>query len=524
MNLSLLSMPESIPKKILRNTAFNILARIIRTVVYLVIIPVIIYNVGETRYGIWVILFALVDYFALLDLGFGAATVKYTADHYALNNIFGIGQTVITALIFYLLIFSLIIIPIFFADNILKFFHVPPENLNEAIFVLRGVLLIFAFTQITNVFRNILIGLQRMDIQNLCEIVNTFLYALGVILVLKKGLGLKGLILLIGGLRLLSVATHTLCVFKIIPGIKEGLRHFSGKLFKDFFKYGIKLQITTVVGLFNFHLDKILISHFLRLKLVTFYELGSKIAMFIRQMPSVLLVPLIPASAELAATGDKKGLETMHLSGAKYITLIAAPVAFFLGTMAPTVMIVWMGTNDYPYAVLALRILCVGYFFNIITGVITSIGRGIGILHYEMYASLFIALTNLTLSLILIIKIGFIGALIGTAVSMTVGNILYLYRFNQYMETAFITFLKDTFIKPVSVALAAGAIIWSSQYLIFNNLLSISISRINMAIYLILTGIFFMLIYTGSLFLIGFIRRSDLQIFGQIVKSIRAAQ
>jgi len=516
-------MPESVTLKILRNTTFNILARIVRTAVYLVIIPVIIYNVGETRYGIWVALFAFVDYLSLLDLGFGGAAVKYTADYYARNNIFGIGQTITTAILFYSLILPLIVIPVFFADSIVKFFHIPPNNLDEAIFVLRGVLLIFAFSQTTSVFRNILIGLQRMDIQNLCEIVNTFLYALGVILVLKNGLGLRGLILLVGGLRLLLVAAYSLCAFKIAPGIKGGLRHFSGKMFKDFFNYGIKLQVTSIVGLFNFQLDKILIGHFLRLELVTFYELGSKIAMFIRQMPSVLLVPLIPASAELAATGDQKRLEAMHLSGTRYIILMAAPIAFFLATMAPTIMMVWMGTNGYSHAILALRILSIGYFFNIITGVTTSMIRGIGILHYEMYSSLFIALTNLTLSLVLIIKIGFVGALIGTAASMTVGNMVYLHRFNRYMQTGLISFLKDTFIKPVLVALVAGAVIWPSQYLIFNSLVSISLSRINMALYLVLAGVFFMLIYSGGLFLVGFIRRSDLRIFGQIVKSIRAA-
>lgn len=516
-------MPESISQKIMRNTSFSILARIVRTGVYLVVIPFIIQSVGETRYGIWVALFAFVDYFNLLDLGFGAATVKYTADYYARENIFEVGQTIITAGLFYLLVLPLIFIPIFFTDSILRFFHVAPKNLNEAIFVLRGVVLIFAFNQTTSIFRNVLIGLQRMDVQNLCEIVQTFLYGLGVILVLRNGLGLKGLILVVGVLRVLLVAAYTLSVFKIVPGMKQGLRHFSGKMFKEFFAYGIKLQITSIAGLFNFQLDKILIGHFLRLELVTFYELGSKIAMFIRQMPSVFLVALIPASAELAAKGDRKRLGAMHMSGARYITLMTAPIAFFLGTMAPTVMLVWMGGNDYPYAILTIRILCIGYFFNILTGVTTSMVRGVGIVHYEMYTSLFVALSNLTLSLGLIIKIGFPGALIGTAASMTAGNILYLYRFNHYMETAFRTFLKDTFIKPVLVASVAGAIIWSSQYSVLNNLTSISISRINMAIYLILSGTFFALIYSGGLFLVGFITRSDLRIFGKIAKSICVA-
>jgi len=514
-------MPEDISQKILRNTSFNILARIVRTGVYLVIIPVIIYHVGETRYGIWVILFAFVDYFSLLDLGFGAATIKYTADNYTRNDISRIGQTLITALLFYLLLLPIIIIPIFLAERIIWFFNVSPENFKEAVFVLRGVLLIFAFTQITGVFRNILIGIQRIDIQNLCEIVNTFMYGVGVILVLRHGLGLKGLVLLIGGLRFILVAAHTLCVFKLVPGIRGGLRHSSGKMFKEFFKYGIKLQITTISGLFNFQLDKLLIGHFLRLELVTFYQLGSKIALFIREVPSVFLSPLIPASAELSAVCDHARLEAMHLRGSKYITLLAAPIAVFLGTMAPTVMLIWMGTNDYPHAILAIRILAIGYFFNIITGVTTSMVRGIGILGYEMYASLFIALTNLVLSLVLIIKIGFVGALIGTAVAMSVGNMFYIYRFSQYMETAFVSFLKDTFIKPVSIALLAGALIWPTQYLILNNLIPISTNRINMAIYVIISGIFFLLIYIGGLFVTGFIKKSDLQIFGQIVKSVR---
>ena len=520
-NHTLTDMPKSISQKILRNTSFNIFGKILHTAVYLVIIPFIIHSVGGTRYGIWVVLFAFVEYFNLLDLGFGAAVVKYTADNYACNNIARIGQIIITAFLFYLLLVPLIVAPIFFIDSIVVFFNVAHDNLEEAAFVFRGVLLIFAFNYITSVFRNVLIGLQRIDIQNLCDMVYTLLYAAGVVIVLKSGFGLKGLIILVGLLRIALVSVQTVCVFKIVPEIKQGLRYASGKIFRDFFKYGIKLQITSFAGLFNFQLDKILIGHFLRMEMVTFYDLGSKVAMFIRQAPAVLLSPLIPASAELAAMGDRERLEAMYIRGAKYITFIAAPIAAFLGTMAPTILLIWMGKGDYDYAVIALRILAVGYFFNIITGVITSMGRGIGVLHYELQTSCFVALANLFLSVFLIIKIGFIGALIGTMVAMTLGNILYVYRFNQYLKVPFTDFLKETFAKPVIVCFLTGAVIWSGQYLIFNNLISISINRINMAMYLILAGIFFTLIYSGCLSLIGFIKRSDLEIFQRAMRSIR---
>lgn len=513
-------MPKSVSQKILRNTSFNIFARMVHMAAYLVIIPVIINNVGQARYGIWVILFAFVDYFSLLDLGFGAATVKYTADHYAQNDIFRVGQTVITALLFHLFIVPVIVIPVFFAENIINLFNVSPENMGEAIFVLRGVLLIFAFSQVTSVFRNLLIGLQLIDIQSLCDMVNTLLYAVGGIIVVKAGLGLKGLVLLTGGLRILLVVAHAFFVFKRVPQMKSGLIHFNAKMLKEFFKYGVRLQVTSFAGLFNFQLDKLLIGYFLRMEMVAFYDLGSKIAMLIRQIPSVLLSPLIPASAELSAKADRKRLEAMHLQGAKYLILMAAPIAAFLIAMAPSVMTLWIGKNDHSYAVLALRILSIGYFFNIITGVVTSMGRGMGILYYEMNASCFIALSNLFLSLLLIMKMGFIGVLIGTSISMTVGNVVYFYRFNRYLGTAFMRFVKDALIGPVFFAVLAGGIIWVTQDLVGNSLILTLISRMEIMMYLGFAGVFFLVLYGGGLVLSGCLGRLEVQLIGETIRSL----
>jgi O-antigen/teichoic acid export membrane protein len=186
-------------------------------------------------------------------------------------------------------------------------------------------------------------------------------------------------------------------------------------------------------------------------------------------------------------------------------------------------MSAWLGTNENSYASQTLRILSIGYFFNIITSVITSMGRGIGVLNYEMYATAFIAAANLILSVTLIITIGFIGALIGTSVSMTVGNILYLYRFNRYMGISFSNFLKFAFFKPVFSAAVAGTIIHYSQNLVLTFNLNFSVSRVYMIIYLGLMGLIFAIVYSLGLFLTGSIKRSDFEIFSQLIASIRPA-
>ena len=516
-------MENNVSQKIFRNTTWNVLARIFRILIFLFLIPFIIHHIGTVRYGIWITLFAFVEYFTFLDLGFGAAAIKYTADYDAQKDPLNIGRIVSATVLFH----SLIILPVacllFLTGPVLRFFHIAPQYFAESLFVLKAVLVIFAFNHVTSVFRNVLIGFQRMDLQNLCEIIHTLFYAVGTVVVLNTGFGLKGLILLVGGLRLFLSISQGLLVFKLVPEIKAGLFQLDSKIFKDFFLYGIKLQFTSFAGVFNLYLDKILIGHFLRIELVTFYELGAKIAMLIQILPSSFSAPLIPASAELAATNDKKHLVAIHLKGSRYITLIAAPVSSFMITMAPVIMTAWMGSMEYLNANLALRILSVGYFFSIITLVVRALGRGIGILHHEMHAMGFIAVANLVLSITLILSIGFSGALMGTSLAMTVGNIMLLYRFNRHMGVPFLEFIKQSIGKPIICATVAGlAICWLPGFL-SNSYLLLPPDRLRLLITLVIAGAVFSGIYGMGLVLTSAVGRSDLKMMARLITSIRPA-
>ena len=515
-------MPQSISHKIFRNTCFIILSKIISLLASLLIIPFIINEVGVARYGIWVMLFAFIDYFNILEFGFGAATIKYTAKFYAKKRINNIGQIIPTSMMFCLIMLPVQAIPFLLSDRIILFFNIIPGNYDEALFVLRGSIIIFFITQFTSVFRNILAGIQRIDVRNYWEIFNTLLYVSGVLLTLKNGYGLKGLVILTGILRIIISFIYTICVFSLLPQIKGSIWSFNRTLFKDFLSYGIKLQITTISGLFSFQLDKLLIGHFLKIEFVTFYELGSKIASFIRKLPSIAFGALIPASAELHEKQDHRRLETIYIKGGRYITLISAPIAVFLSVSAPTVIHIWMGEdNCFPQAILTARILAVGYFFNIITGVVTSLVRGIGILKYEMNTSIFIAVTNFSLSLLLIIKTGFIGVLIGTASAMAVGNAIYIYRFNKYLGISLAVYIKKTFVWPFTSSLIAGAVIWIIQSSTFFNHFLFTINRLNMLVFFIIIGIFYITMYIYLLISVKFLDKTDLNNFIQIFYSLR---
>src|SRR5215471_20378385 len=61
-----------------------------------VVTPYLIIKLGAERYGIWSTVFSLVGYYALVDLGFRSAAVRYAAHYRALGETENINELVNT--------------------------------------------------------------------------------------------------------------------------------------------------------------------------------------------------------------------------------------------------------------------------------------------------------------------------------------------------------------------------------------------------------------------------------------------
>jgi O-antigen/teichoic acid export membrane protein len=349
-------------------------------------------------------------------------------------------------------------------------------------------------------------------------------YAAATWIVLGSGAGLKGMIVVLFYLRCGMVAAQVLCVLRVIPQLKQGFGRFDAPLLKEFFRYGLTLQINSLAGLLNFQLDKLLIGHFLKMEFVAFYEVGSKLAMVIRLFPSMLLSPLIPASAELAVHRDSERLEELYLRGTKYLTLLAAPLMGFMVAMGEAIMHLWLGSQSSSQAILALQILSIGYFFNIVAGAAHSMGRGIGILKYELQATGVITVLNLLLSVTLVIYVGFAGALLGTGLAMAVGNLIYVMRFHQLVRTAGHTFFLQAIGKPFICACAAGVLTHLIHRLIGDVANFQLMGRMELLLYLCCAGVFFLGVFFAGLLMLKVFTRADFEMIDQFRIAIRTVR
>ena len=504
---------ESISHKIIRNTIFNILGKFWGILVALILTPYIIHHIGLERYGIWAIVGVITGYFGLLDFGVGTSFVKYISEYYAKKDNERINQVINTGFVFYSIFAGFIITLGFIVINpLLAFFKIPSSLYNEALFVFLLGIILFCISNALSPFAAIQTGLQRMDITNKVAIAISIPMIIGTIFFLEAGYGLPGLMINNAIVIVVRSVVNIAIAFKILPELKFSLLLLNWKILKRLFSFGIKLQVDKIGGIFIFQTDKLLISHFLNVGLVAFYQLGSLIINNARAFPLLLVTAIMPAASEINAKEDKKKLHQLYIMGTKYLIFVGVPLLTFIFFTASSIMLIWMG-EGYEKSVLVIQILVPCFLINFLTGVGSSVALGMGNPEFQMRAGLLQAVLNIILSVVLVIKIGFLGVVIATLISLSLGSIYFMILFHRNLNYSLFSFLRKTFFVPVLTSFLVGSILGLVRSIYTSDGLSNRLTGFGV---LGLEGIAFMILYLSIILKTNYLDEYDKSIFKKL--------
>ncbi|MBT9151597.1 MAG: hypothetical protein DDT40_01793 [candidate division WS2 bacterium] len=286
-----------------------------------------------------------------------------------------------------------------------------------------------------------------MDITNKVGIAISIPSIIGTIFFLERGYGLPGLMVNNAIIFVIGNIINIIIAFKLLPELRFNPLLFTKEMLKRLFSFGFKLQASKIGSLIHFQTDKFLLAYFLNIGFVTYYTVAANLASRAREIPLLLISAIFPAASELQAKADKESLYNLYFRSMKYIVLIGLPVLFLVILLASPFIHLWLG-EGFEMSVLTLQILMIGYFFNIMTGPGFSILSGIGKPQYGMRSSILAALLNLVLSVLLVIKIGYFGVVIGTAVSMIIAAIYFISMFHRVMNLSIWEMARKMLLKP----------------------------------------------------------------------------
>ncbi len=507
------------PRKIVRNTITNSISFFFLFVSSFFLVPFIVHSLGTEMYGgVWTIIGALTAYIGLLDLGTGTAFVKYISEYHTKGMMDDLLQVVNTGIIVYAFIGAIIAGLVFaFGGLLISLVGVPQAIFSDARFVLHVAVCIFVVVGITSPLTSIISGIQRMEINLYVSLVTQTLAIVGTIFVLKSGYGVRGLIVNNFVVAVVNALCLSVIAFRLVPSLKLHPRYFAFGKVKQFLRYGFNLQVSRIGQIILFQTDRIFSLRFFGALVSTYYDVSARLTSAARSSSFVILTALIPAISEIDAKEDRERLLTLYKRGTKYIAIVASFFFGFVAVFTPDILFAWLG-QGFESSIIFVRLLAVGYFFNIVTGVASSMTAGLGKTELDRNYGLLVAVINICSTLLGALLLGPVGIALGTSLSLMLGAFYIFVAFHKAMDISTMQ-IAQIFVKPMLICIGASFI----AQLVIHVIYPMSFSREGAIVSLLLAVILYLGIVVVALLLSKVFDGYDMSIVRSIVRRVVAS-
>jgi len=414
------------PSNYVRNAAANWIAFLFVAGVSFFLSPFIVHHLGDTAYGVWTLLAALVGYLGLLDFGVRGAVTRYVAHHHAASDGESCSSIVSAGLAMYGLLGSLaIVIAGVVAYLAPLLFNIPEAYVDDTRLVLIVGGMTMAVTLLGAVFGGVIAGLQRFDISSGIEIAVTTIRTMAIVIALSQGYGLVSLAVIHLAGSVLNGLTAWAIARRLYPALRICFRVPLRAHMQTILSFSVLLSAIHIFGVLIYYADVLVISVFLPVSLVTFYAIAGNLSDYARQVALSLSTLMTPRVSALASTGSKAvGGEILGV--AKAATLVTAPIAAIFLIRGESFINLWMGPEYGPASGEVLRILA---FVTLLSGARSiAVASIIGVnKHRALIPALAAeAVCNLVLSILLVRPLGLVGVALGTLIPSLIVSLGYL--------------------------------------------------------------------------------------------------
>jgi len=489
-----------------RNVSVQMVAKVGYLVTRFLIPPFVLAHIGLEAYGIWATAFVLVSYLGVSTFGISNVYIKYVAEYSAkreyhrANGILATGVLITTSLSLLLFMLVYLLLP-----QLLIWLNVTAEIQAEAGEVVLIVVAVFLASIAFSVFKDTLIGRQRITAQQTIWVIGYLIETILIFTLVGLGRGLQGLAeaylirMLIETVLALITVVRTERWFSLSPKqiTKESLRVI--------LQFGGTVQLLGFMAILLHSIERLLAATLIGVKAAGLVDIAKKLPGMAGTIPSVFATAFIPAASYMhgGLENDPNGrasLSKLYLKGGRYMNLTAAFVCAFLVVLPQPILDVWLG-QQYPGAAVMMLLFALSVQVNQLTGPGTSILNGIGRPHEGFYYTI----PNILLLLLLVPASWLITGrwellpiVVAIISSTLLSAFVFIVRANRLLDISPRDYLQRVFI-PGLLPYLVGAVVAAPF-----NLLPEGLERLELAAIVLGAGVLYSCITLASIFLLVF--------------------
>jgi len=417
-------------RHIARNVLFNWLGTIANMAVGFLLSPFILHHLGNVAYGVWVLTVSVVGYLSLLDLGMQSSVLRFVSQGHTKQDHQGASEATSAALWVRLQISALaLLLSAGLAAVFPHIFKIPQELASDA---RKAILLIGATTAITmslGVLGGVISALNRYDVQNYVNLVQTAIRVIGIVAVLRSGHG----IVAIAACELVAVSAGKLLQVWIARRLYPELRIRLGKpkreTLRKIWSYSSYTFLITIAVQLVYQTDNLVVGAFVSTAAVTFYAIANSLCRYVTQVIVSMSGTFTPAASSYEAAGDTSSLLMLYKNGTRAMMMVSLPIIITLITRGSSFIGLWMGPQYSHISGIVLIILSVPLFFFFANQTAAAIAFGIEKHKTMALWAIGEGIANLALSIILVHWYGIYGVAMGTLVPSLIAQLGFWPRY-----------------------------------------------------------------------------------------------
>jgi O-antigen/teichoic acid export membrane protein len=412
--------PASQTKLIFQNVSVNYLVTGTELLLGIFMLPFNVAHLGQSAYGLWILVASVTVYFSMLDMGYGVAQVRFAAKYRAHGDTTALNEVTSTMFCVFsgvgLLTFVLAILISF---NLDRFFPLTGAQVRTGQIVLLCISGYIALGFPFSVFGGIVNAFQRQYMNGAVAFVTALVVAGVNIIVLLSGYGLPELVASTTAVRILSYFAYAFNAYRVFPGLRLRLKYFKRERLREITGFSIFILIIDLANKLNYSTDAIVIGAFMGTSAVAVWAVAQRLIEIVQRITDQLNAVLFPVVVDNSTIQQTERLQKILIQGTRLSLAMVVPIATVLGLTARPVVLVWVGP-EFSASVNVIYILSVVVALRVGNATSAVILKGSGMHKFLAFSNLSMALGNLILSLLLVGAYGLIGVAVGTLVPMIV--------------------------------------------------------------------------------------------------------
>ncbi len=411
----------ALPRRLFRNVFSTYGAIALAGLSSLLVTPLVVHHLGKSQFGLYSLIITVTSYLALMNLGFGTATMKVISEDAGRDDerVVATFNTTLVALTAFGVLAAIVGISVSF---VIPGIFGAPASLHTPAVISFSLLAVAVAIQLPGAgISGVITGYQRYDIQSGLDAVGIMFVGAGTIVALVLGGGLIAITAVAAGGTVVMAIIPWFPARRLAPGLRISRRLIDWHRLRELTRMSWWYLLQSVSSTINEETDLFVVGAVLGVRDAAVFAVGQQLASLAVKAATPFRAVFFPHVSSIGAseTASLPTLRRVLEEGTRVTLLFTLPIVVFLVMVPGRSIEAWLGGGFGSSAGIVVA-LAAAALLNSAASVPAQILVGLGQARLAAILGGSAAVVNLVFSVVLALRFGAIGVAIGSAVSALV--------------------------------------------------------------------------------------------------------